>query len=85
MKNHASAVRPLPVLLGVLGLLLLGGCATEVQPFTVSAQHPANPQAARGAPAPADLSLLAPAAALPAAEKPAETETAPAHTHKHDS
>ncbi len=83
MKTHLSTVRPLPVLLGVLGFLLLSGCATSVQPFTVSAQHPANPQAASGAPA-ADLLLLAPAVPA-AADKPAESEMTPAHTHKHDS
>ncbi len=70
----------------VMTLLALSGCATAMLPVAVDANHPANPNAPSGTPAPADFSLLAPSPnSAPTTPRPDANENAPAHVHHHDS
>ncbi len=85
MKGEASVLRRrVCAILLAAGLGLLSGCATAERPLAIGANHPANPSAPSGTPAPTGFSLLAPPVSESVPQPPAE-ENAPAHAHHHDS
>lgn len=87
MNPSFQLIRPRAFTLAlVAGVSAFSGCATAVRPVAVNQEHPANPHAASGTPAPVDFPLLAPAASNSESEAgPAHADEKPAVHHHHDS